>query len=142
MPRVLFGRLLLMLLGISLVRATFESNHLSVEDARTLAEESPLSPSRIVGGYPASPNQFPHQVALLRSGSLTCGGSLITDKWVLTAAHCIYNGNQVISPSLLSVLAGTIHLNQGGVRRNVRRIIPHERYAMTLQCWSWSKLSS
>lgn len=133
MSRVLesrpFGLLLLVvLLGTSLVRATSESNLLSVEDARTLAEVGFMQSSRIVGGSPASPNQFPHQVALLRSGSLTCGGSLITAKWVLTAAHCVYSGNQVISPSLLSVLAGTVNLNQGGVRRNVRRIIPHERY--------------
>lgn len=123
-----FSIFLLLILGVSLVRAAPESVLLSLEDARAAAEEPALSSSRIVGGSPAAPNQFPHQVALLRSGSLTCGGSLIADKWVLTAAHCVVSGNQVVSPSLLSVLAGTVNLNQGGVRRNVLRAIPHERY--------------
>lgn len=130
---MLKGRLscipLLVLLGVSLARAAaFEDHLLSVEDARALADRPSLSSSRIVGGSSARPNQFPHQVALLRSGSLTCGGSLIRANWVLTAAHCVISGNQVIPPSILSVLAGTIYLNQGGVRRNVRRIISHERY--------------
>ncbi|XP_065090122.1 serine protease SP24D-like [Ochlerotatus camptorhynchus] len=124
-----FCILLLVMLGISILTGTkFERNLLSVEDARKLANVAPLTSSRIVGGSTASPNQFPHQVALLRWNSLLCGASLITDKWVLTAAHCILIGNQVVPASQVSVLAGTTILNQGGVRQNVRRIIPHERY--------------
>ncbi|XP_019208872.1 serine protease 27-like [Oreochromis niloticus] len=44
--------------------------------------------SRIVGGENASPGSWPWQVTLFIDESL-CGGSLITDQWVLTAAHCI-----------------------------------------------------
>ena len=50
---------------------------------------------RIVGGSSAKANQFPYQVALLRQGTFACGGSLITSKWVLTAAHCVISGYQV-----------------------------------------------
>ncbi|XP_061566603.1 tryptase-like [Cololabis saira] len=47
------------------------------------------SSSRIVGGEDASPGDWPWQIALYTYGTFQCGGSLITDQWVLTAAHCI-----------------------------------------------------
>ena len=45
---------------------------------------------RIVGGQPASKNEYPWQVALVRYGSSKpfCGGTLISSNTVLTAAHC------------------------------------------------------
>jgi len=46
---------------------------------------------RIVGGEEATPFSIPWQVALVEIGNrkeITCGGSLISDRHVLTAAHC------------------------------------------------------
>ncbi|KAM6908987.1 serine protease 27-like [Xenentodon cancila] len=49
--------------------------------------------SRIVGGQDAIPGDWPWQIALYIDGFFQCGGSLITDQWVLTAAHCITSGD-------------------------------------------------
>ncbi|XP_032687892.1 proclotting enzyme-like [Odontomachus brunneus] len=47
--------------------------------------------TRIVGGQPADPKEWPWMAALLRQGAIQyCGGVLITDRHVLTAAHCVY----------------------------------------------------
>lgn len=47
--------------------------------------------TRLAGGQPADPKEWPWMVALLRRGSIQyCGGVLITDRHVLTAAHCVY----------------------------------------------------
>ena len=44
--------------------------------------------SRICKSYTAYRGQFPWQVALIIDNSWFCGGSLISDRWVLTAAQC------------------------------------------------------
>jgi secreted trypsin-like serine protease len=64
----------------------------------------------IVGGSFATRGQIPHQVTLYvivegNSGWL-CGGSLINDTWVLTAAHCVYGSYQYII-----VIGGHVDLN-------------------------------
>ena len=46
--------------------------------------------TRIVGGEKTEVNEYPWQVALYwkKTSHPSCGGSLISDLWILTAAHC------------------------------------------------------
>ncbi|KAM8835904.1 coagulation factor IX-like [Synchiropus picturatus] len=66
--------------------------------ATITAEEN--SDQRIVGGDEAKPGEIPWQVALMSySESLQmnkpfCGGSLLSESWVITAAHCLVNAMQ------------------------------------------------
>ncbi|XP_065078150.1 serine protease snake-like [Ochlerotatus camptorhynchus] len=53
----------------------------------------------IVGGEATKPNEFPHQALLgwrqaddSNEYRFDCGGSLISERYVLTAAHCFKNG--------------------------------------------------
>ncbi len=67
----------------------------------------------IVGGSPTTVNDHPWQVALLVSGIapgqvVLCGGSLVTDSWVLTAAHCVENR----APADVTVHTGVTWLSQ------------------------------
>jgi len=48
----------------------------------------------IVGGTEATPHKYPWMASLFftqgsSSGSYFCGGTLISDEWVMTAAHCV-----------------------------------------------------
>ena len=54
-----------------------------------------ISTSKCIGCSTAKRGQYPWQVelAMRKSLRLLCGGSLITSKLVLTAAHCVELGN-------------------------------------------------
>ncbi|CAF1203415.1 unnamed protein product [Rotaria sordida] len=53
----------------------------------------PVIRTRIVGGIERIPHSWPWIVSirLASTNSPFCGGSLITDRYVLTAAHCFYD---------------------------------------------------
>nr|ABZ04016.1 serine protease 8 [Costelytra zealandica] len=79
---------------------------------------------RVVGGTDAEAGAFPFIVSLrTTSNNLFCGGSIINNEWILTAAHCIVGvgGN----PAEVMVVAGTNTLNAGGVTHPASRFIVH-----------------
>jgi len=50
----------------------------------------PHRSKRIIGGTYAPRGAWPWQVALrFMTGIYMCGGALISDRWVVTAAHCL-----------------------------------------------------
>merc|ERR1711982_228981 len=51
--------------------------------------EGPPAKGKIVGGEEAAENQWPWIVALFIDDAWFCGGALISEKWVMTAAHCV-----------------------------------------------------
>lgn len=72
--------------------------------------------TRIIGGKRAAVGQYPWVVALFRTEDCSnfeqiCGGSIISERWVLTAAHCVCPRN----PEAYRILAGTNDI----VRRDV-----------------------
>ena len=75
----------------------FTINICSTEDAASkvsaCGQSNFRNPDRIVGGMEAKKNEFPWQAWLImaQEGAAygACGGSLINNQWILTAAHCV-----------------------------------------------------
>ncbi|XP_012528116.1 chymotrypsin-2-like [Monomorium pharaonis] len=80
----------------------------------------------IVNGNDAKPGEIPYQVSLQRKyySIHFCGGSILNDYYVITAAHCVDGRNA----KDIKVVAGTINLTQPKSEHNVVRIIIHEEY--------------
>ncbi|XP_068096975.1 transmembrane protease serine 4 [Hyperolius riggenbachi] len=51
---------------------------------------------RIVGGHDSSIESTPWQVSLQYSGTHTCGGSVLTSRYIMTAAHCFQKGERQV----------------------------------------------
>ena len=78
----------------------------------------------IVGGTNAANGQYPYQVSLRASGSHFCGGSIINNRWVLSAAHCTIGRAQ----NAVTIVVGSVLLNAGGATHTSSRIINHPSY--------------
>ncbi|XP_034024411.1 suppression of tumorigenicity 14a [Thalassophryne amazonica] len=91
-----------------------------------------IKTSRIVGGQNAAEGEFPWQVSLQVSGNHVCGAALISNIWLLTAAHCVQDVPTIrySQPSTWKVYLGlhTQGVAENVVTRNLQQIIPHPNY--------------
>ena len=84
----------------------------------------PQLDGRIVGGVATTITDFPWQISLQRSGSHSCGGSIYSDRIIVTAAHCL----QCVSTNVLRIRAGSSYWSSGGVVIAVAAFRNHEGY--------------
>ncbi|CAF1109466.1 unnamed protein product [Rotaria sordida] len=86
-----------------------------------------ISPSRIINGEEAIHNSWTMVVSIRLNTSPHhyCGGTIVNDSYILTAAHCVDG----LFPSNLSVRAGVYnHSSTMGYDRRVDRIVIHPNW--------------
>jgi len=87
----------------------------------------------IVGGTETEKNEYPWQVGFVRKDTadqIWCGGSLVSDRWVLTAAHCTCCAEGQKAENL-QVLLGEHNQAIGDnrtIRSDIEKIVNHPKY--------------
>ena len=91
---------------------------------------------------------YPYQVAVIRNGMFTCGGSIIDKNWILTASHCVkyltfvndeeFHKNAL--NDLIQIRAGSNRHDKGGVLLNVSEVHPHPDYDTTTSDFDFALL--
>uniref|UniRef100_A0A8D2F9H5 Transmembrane serine protease 9 n=1 Tax=Theropithecus gelada TaxID=9565 RepID=A0A8D2F9H5_THEGE len=83
---------------------------------------------RIVGGVEASPGEFPWQASLRENKEHFCGATIISARWLVSAAHCF---NEFQDPTEWVAYVGTTYLSgseASTMRARVAQIIKHPLY--------------
>ncbi|XP_054422723.1 transmembrane protease serine 11B-like [Pteronotus mesoamericanus] len=84
------------------------------------------SSNRIVTGKNSLRGAWPWQASVQRKGQHHCGASLISSRWLLSAAHCFVKG---INSEDWTVNFGTV-VNEPYMTRKVQNVISHENFTM------------
>jgi secreted trypsin-like serine protease len=94
---------------------------------------------RIVGGFDATKGEAPYMVGLMKHGGIVCGASIISENFLILAAHCLCNShNDIMKPTKLKAFVGMHKLSD--IKTNqidddesfsevfIEKIIVHEGY--------------
>lgn len=69
-----------------------------------------LEAEGIVGGDDANEGDYPYQIVLKVLGQNICGGSILSERFVITAAHCVVNEDGSFMGYPIKVVGGVSNL--------------------------------
>jgi len=84
--------------------------------------------SRVIAGQTAARGSWPWQVLVLMNGRAGCGGTLVSSRWVVTAAHCVAGSRD---PRTYTVRAGEHNRNSNERSEqtiSVEKVVKHGSY--------------
>merc|ERR1719308_106943 len=96
--------------------------------------------TKIVGGQETEVNEWPWQAGMVWNGDnfVFCGATVISDEWILTAAHCV---DGTSAPMIQMLLGEHDYLDYDEpVRMDISEIIMHADYNSNTMEWDFALL--
>lgn len=83
---------------------------------------------RIVHGIETSIEEFPHQVSLrlVTTSKHFCGGAILSDMWIATAAQCTQGSKS--SPENIFVIVGATNITQKNIHYDLEKVVNHPNF--------------
>ncbi|XP_018566646.1 chymotrypsin-2-like [Anoplophora glabripennis] len=83
--------------------------------------------SRIANGTDAKEDEFPYAVSLRINSSHTCGGTILNEKFILTAAHCVCANCKPQNSNFFSIQYDVLQITNDSMNSiNVKKIHCHK----------------
>ncbi len=125
-------------LGVKMRLGYNAAQSVTLTSSQVQPQANQLRPQIINGTVVANASVYPFQVALVNknnTGFAFCGGSIIAPRWVLTAAHCFFDGitfaqtSQAADVQVRSGVTDLAAVPLQGQSLDVTQIIRHPDYA-------------
>jgi len=84
---------------------------------------------KVVGGWEANLGDWGWMVGILRFNSFICGASLVSDRAVITAAHCLYGSTNVNNYQLIIGMHDRLANEEWVITVRVTRMVLHAQYS-------------
>ncbi|KAH0626590.1 hypothetical protein JD844_001664 [Phrynosoma platyrhinos] len=110
-------------------RAELSTSGAENSSAQTACGRPQMASPRIIGGNNAKEGEWPWQVSIRQNRGHLCGGSLISNQWVVTAAHCFHGP---LDPTQYKVNLGEYELTKPApsmISASISQIIVYPYYA-------------
>lgn len=115
-------------LSISTILVVFLAVNLSfcVEEEKEDEEiEGQFGSGKIVGGSLITIDAVPYFASILYKNKHLCGASIISDQWLISAAHCYVDG----VASNYKIRTGSSRKSRTGAIQKVEKLIKHQLYS-------------